>query len=571
LVKQLVLLKSPAQFLRESEAGAGPGFTRSLGFFSLVMLGLGLVVGAGIFSVPGLAAARYAGPGIVYSFLIAGALCAVAGLCYAELAGLVPGAGSAYAYTYASLGELPAWMVGWSLCLEYGLGAVLVSVAWSGYLGSLLQDTLGLALPDGLRLLTCGPLDTVRLSGGETARGLWNLPATLLPGALTVLLARGLRGGARLNNAIVATKLLIILVFVALGIGLVSREFLAADPAASGPLALVPPPEIVEGARRYGWGAGGVLTAVGVVFLAYIGFDAVSTAGLEARNPRRDVPRSILATIAVSTLLYVLVALVLTGTVPWRDLGREPLAQGIDRIIGLRGWGPGAALSLALFVKAGALAGLTSGVLVTLMAQARILFAMGRDGLLPGLGAVDARMGGPRAATLLTGALVALAAGVLPLALLSELVSIGTLLAFAVVCAAVPILRRTRPLAERPFRIPAPGLLGPLGALTALALMAHLPLGTWIRLGVWLYLGLAVYFVYGRRHSRIQAASGVAFGSPWSDACSLVVHASAVAALAWGFHQGWHPLMLVFEGGLGFWSGLALVSNGTEGSAVNRA
>lgn len=565
VVKQLLLLKSPARFRQEAEAGERAGMARSLGLPSLVMLGLGLVVGAGIFSVPGLAAARYAGPGIIYSFLIAGALCLVAGLCYAELAGLVPGAGSAYAYTYAALGELPAWIVGWSLCLEYGMGAVLVSVAWSGYLASLLQETLGLVLPDALRLLTCGPLETVRLSTGEAARGIWNLPATLLPALLTAVLARSTRGGARLNNAIVAVKLLVILVFVGLGLGLVTRENLTADPSAPGLLALVPARAWVEGAARYGWGAGGVATAVGVVFLAYIGFDAVSTAALEAKRPRRDVPWGILATIALSTVLYVLVALVLTGTVPWRDLGREPLAQGIDHIIRQRGWTPQAGAALATFVKAGALAGLTSGVLVTLLGQARILFALGRDGLLPWFGTVDPGTGGPRTATLVTGACVALAAGILPLALLSELVSIGTLLAFALVCVAVPVLRRSRPDAERPFRVPAPWVLGPLGALTALVLMAHLPLGTWIRLAVWLYAGFCLYFLHGRRGSRLQLESGFAYGSPWSDLFSLAIHVSSVFALAWGATHGWHPLMLLFEGLLALWTAYALVTNGAPG------
>ncbi len=561
MVKQLILMKTPTHFRREAEAAGRAGLTRSLGLFSLIMLGLGLVVGAGIFSIPGIAAARYAGPGIVYSFLAAGALCTVAGLCYAEMVGLVPGAGSAYAYTYASLGEFPAWVVGWSLCLEYGLGAVLVSVAWSGYLTSLLQDTLGLRLPDALRLLSCGPLDTVVLSSGAAARGLWNLPATLLPLLLTAVLVRGARGGARLNNAIVVLKLVVIAVFVALGIGLVTRDNLVADPAARGLLALVPAREVAQEGARYGWGAGGVLTSVGVVFLSYIGFDAVSTASLEARKPKRDVPAGILATIAVSTLLYALVALVLTGIVPFRDLGREPLAHGIDTIIRQRGWSAGTGLALAAFVKGGALAGLTSGVLVTLMGQARILFALGQDGLLPWFGRLDPATGGPRTATLAVGPLAAVAAGLLPLPLLSELVSLGTLLAFALVCAAVPILRRTRPTADRPFRAPCPALLGPLGAATALFLMAQMPGPTWLRFGAWLYAGCAIYFLYGRRHSRLQAAEGAAFGSPWLDALALAVHLTAVGACAWGLQAGWHGLMLAFEAGLALWTAYALVTN----------
>lgn len=538
---------------------------RTLGAFSLAMLGLGMVIGAGIFTVPGIAAARFAGPGIIYSFLIAGALCVVAGLCYSEMAGMIPVAGSAYAYSYATLGEFPAWIVGWDLCLEYGVGAVLISVAWSGYLASLLRGTLGLALPDALLPFTCGPWEEVALASGARTHGVWNVPATLLPVLLTWVLWRGTRGGARLNNAVVALKILIVLAFVALGLGLVSRHNLVADPAAPGLLSLVPPREtFMEGghrAWRYGWGSGGVLTGVGVVFLAYIGFDAVSTTGLEARRPQRDVPVGILATVAVSTVLYSLVALVLTGIVPYRELGSEPIAHGIDRIIRLRGWGGGAEFALSAFVKVGALAGLTSGVLVTLLGQARILYAMGRDGLLPWFGKVHPAHGTPGAATLATGALVALGAGLLPLQILAEMVSIGTLMAFALVCLAVPVLRRTRPEAPRPFRIPAAWLLGLLGAGTSLVLMTRLPWGTWARLIVWLYLGFAVYFLYGRRRSRLQREAGERFGSAWNDLLSLVVHVGAVTATFLAFREGWNPLLGILEALLAVWTARALVTN----------
>ena len=571
MFKHLFLLKSLAHFRREAEDLETRGASRTLGLFSLVMLGLGLVVGAGIFSVPGIAAARYAGPGIIYSFLIAGFLCVVAGLCYSEMVGMLPVAGSAYAYSYATMGEFTAWIIGWDLCLEYGVGAILVSVAWSGYLMSLLRDTLGVALPDLLLRLACSPLETVTLASGARVQGLWNVPATVLPALLTLVLARGMKGSARLNNAIVILKILIVLVFVALGIGLVSRANLVADPGAQGLLALVPAREyVMEGGRelaRYGWTGGGVLTAVGVVFLAYIGFDAVSTTGMEARNPRRDVPLGILATVGASTLLYVLVALVLTGIVPFRELGAEPIAHGIDRIIELRGWGPGARLSLALFIKVGALAGLTSGVLVTLMGQARILFAMGRDGLLPWFGQVEPGTGGPRLATLVSGALVAAAAGILPLGLLSELVSIGTLMAFALVCIGVPILRRTLPDAERPFRIPCPWVLGTLGAVTGVFLMLQMPADTWLRLLVWLYLGFCIYFLHGRRHSRLQREAGAAFGSPWNDAFSIGVHVVAVVSTYWAFTHGWNPLLGLMEALLAVWTALALVCNVRPGVA----
>lgn len=565
MLKKLFILKSLTRFQEDSADLRNPALPRTLGTFSLVMLGLGMVIGAGIFTVPGIAAARFAGPGIVFSFLIAGALCAVAGLCYSEMAGMLPVAGSAYSYSYATLGELPAWVIGWDLCLEYGVGAILVSVAWSGYFLSLLQDTLGLVLPDALRRLTCGPLDLVTLASGVRVHGLWNLPAALLPLVLTFLLWRGTRGSARLNNAIVALKILIVLVFVALGLGLVSRQNLLADPAAPGLLALVPAREMAweagHQAWRYGWGAGGVLTGVGVVFLAYIGFDAVSTTGLEARRPGRDVPVGIMATVVVSTVLYALVALVLTGVVPYRELGSEPIAHGIDRIIHLRGWGGRAESALSAFVRLGALAGLTSGVLVTLLGQARILYAMGRDGLLPWFGGVHPRHGTPGPATLATGAAVTLGAGFLPLPLLAELASIGTLMAFAIVCLAVPILRRTLPGAPRPFRIPAPWFLGLLGAGTALFLMTRMPPATWVRLLVWLYLGFAIYFLHGRRASRLQRAEDTRFGSRWNDALSLAFHILATVGAGLAFHRGWHPLLALALALLAFWTARALVTN----------
>jgi len=571
-VKQLFLLKTLAHFRREAEGGETQALPRTLGRFSLVMLGLGMVIGAGIFSVPGIAAAQYAGPGIIYSFLIAGFLCVVAGLCYSEMVGMIPVAGSAYSYSYATLGEFVAWIIGWDLCLEYGVGAILISVAWSGFLVSLLRDTLQVPIPDLLLRLACSPMETVTLASGATAQGLWNLPASLLPACLSLVLFRGMKGSARLNNFIVLLKIVIVLVFVALGIGLVTRQNLVANPAASGLLSLVPAPEAVfDGGRsltRYGWGTGGVLTAVGVVFLAYIGFDAVSTTGLEARRPQRDVPFGILATVLVSTLLYSLVALVLTGIVPFRELGSEPIAHGIDRIIALRGWGPSARYSLAVFVKAGALAGLTSGVLVTLLGQARILFAMSQDGLLPWFSRVHPRTRTPHLATALTGLMVTAGAGVLPLAMVSELVSIGTLMAFALVCLAVPILRSTRPDVERPFRIPWPWALGLTGALTAVFLMAQMPRETWVRLLIWLYLGFCIYFVHGRRNSRLQAESGIAYGSPWSDLFSLAIHLVAMVATWWAFTHGWNPLLGIFEGLLALWTAWALISNTRPAAAA---
>ncbi|MFT3765160.1 MAG: amino acid permease [Minicystis sp.] len=491
---------------------------RTLGPFHLTALGIGAIIGAGIFSLTGTAAAYYAGPGIVFSFVLGGLLCALSGLCYAEMAAMIPVAGSAYAYAYSTLGELVAWIIGWDLILEYAFGAVTVSVSWSGYLVSLLK-TMGIHLSDGALRLTQSPFgELVTLNDGTQAHGLWNLPATLVALLVAAILYRGMRESAVVNNLIVVVKITIVVAFVVLGWSVVDRHNWVADPSASGLLSLVPPPgpSVRHGEHFDSFGWGGVLTGAGVVFFAYIGFDAVSTTAQECKNPKRDLPIGILASLVVCTILYILVALVLTGVVPYASLGvADPVAVGIDRIIALRHWSPASAGSFSALVKLGALSGLTSVILVMMMGQTRVFYAMARDGLLPWFGATHRKHGTPHVATLVTGAFVAVCAGVLPMSLVGELVSIGTLLAFVLVCAGVFILRYTAPDLERPFRVPAFQVVAPLGACACLFVMSGLPKDTWIRLIVWLVLGFVVYATYGRHHSRLRkqnAAGGEAVG-----------------------------------------------------------
>ncbi len=498
-----------------------PGLSRSLGAFHLTMLGIGGIIGAGIFSLTGGAAHSYAGPGIALSFVLGGLLCTFAGLCYAELAAMMPVAGSAYAYAYTTLGEFIAWIIGWDLILEYAFGAVVVSIAWSGYFLQLLHS-LGIVLPDGLLLFCKGPYETVKLSTGAEATGYFNLPAAFVAATCGFVLFRGIKESAWVNNLIVAVKVTIVCVFILLGIGLVSSDNLIANPAASGLGQLVPPashldPEEWSGLdgllhdwvgyapSHFGWGWGGVLTGAGVVFFAYIGFDAVSTMAQETKNPQRDLPIGILGSLAICTLLYILVSLTLTGVVHYSELGvPAPIALGIDRIAELRELSPAAAKTFTASVKLGALAGLTSVILVLMLGQTRIFYAMSGDGLLPWFHATHEKYQTPHVATVLTATAVALLGGTLPMAIVGELVSIGTLLAFVIVCVAVPVLRRVEPDAPRGFRVRAPEFVGTLGALSCLFVMIGLPPDTWLRLIVWLAVGMAVYFGYSRKHSKVR-------------------------------------------------------------------
>jgi basic amino acid/polyamine antiporter, APA family len=461
----------------QAEAGK-PTLRRALGPLNLTALGIGSVIGTGIFVLTGTAASQNAGPALVISMLIAALACAFAGLCYAELASMIPVAGSAYTYAYASSGEFVAWIIGWDLILEYALSGATVAVGWSGYLVSFLRD-LGIAFPPAL---TVAPNATAVGPDGSVVAGVFNLPAAAIVLLVTALLVIGIRQSANTNTALVVLKTAVLILFVALGAAYVRRENLV--------------PFIPPNTGQFGhFGVSGVFRGAAIMFFAYVGFDAVSTAAQEARNPQRDMPIGILASLFICTVIYIAVAIVLIGIVPYRRLNvADPIAIGIDAT-GLTWFSP--------VVKVSALFGLFSTILVQLLGQTRIFFSMSRDGLLPPLfGRVHPRFRTPHLSTLLTGSVMAVAAGLLPLGILSQLVSIGSLLAFLLVCIGVVLLRKTAPAVERPFRVPWVPWVPILGGLSCLAQMVSLPWSTWERLLVWLVLGWAIYFLYSRRHAR---------------------------------------------------------------------
>jgi APA family basic amino acid/polyamine antiporter len=466
---------------------------KALGPLNLTALGIGAVIGAGIFVLTGQAAAKYAGPAIVLSFILAGFACAFAGLCYAEFSSMIPISGSAYTYSYATLGEFIAWIIGWDLILEYLFAASTVAVGWSGYVVSFLKD-VGINIPSAF---TGAPYNHVApedagwniwrlFTEGWTRTGATlNIPAMVIVGVITVLLVLGIQESATFNNIIVAIKLSVIFAFIAVGLAYINKaNWQPFVPAATA-------------AGQFGWG--GVLRGAGVIFFAYIGFDAVSTAAQEARNPQRDMPIGILGSLAICTILYITVALVLTGIIKYTELNvPDPIAVAINSLGKSVAW-------LRPVVKVGAIAGLSSVILVMMLGQPRIFYSMSKDGLLPpAFTAVHPRFRTPWLATVLTGSIAMLVAGLFPIGLLGELVSIGTLLAFGIVCVGTLVLRFTHPELKRPFRTPGVYAVAPLGAGFCLWLMYGLPRDTWARLIIWMVLGLFIYFFYGRHHSLVQ-------------------------------------------------------------------
>ncbi len=490
--------KSLEQLVGDVEHGS-KALKRSLTAWDLTLLGIGAIIGTGIFVLTGTAAANQAGPAITMSYLAAGLACAFAALCYAEFASMIPIAGSAYTYAYATLGELVAWMIGWDLILEYAVGSMTVAIGWSGYMQRLLAG-FGITLPAAL--------------GAAPPVGIINLPAVLIVLAIMVLLIIGIRESARFNAVMVAIKLAAVLFFLAAGVRYV-------EPANWVPFA------------PYGWP--GIMAAAAVVFFAYIGFDAVSTTAEEAKNPQRDLPIGIIASLVVCTILYLMVGAVLTGMVPvvqFRAVAdalpgvpmvaqadsvkflNAPVAFALE-VIG-QGWAAG-------LVSAGAVAGITSVLLVMLMSQPRIFFAMSRDNLLPqGVSKVHPKYGTPYITTAITCVIVAVVAGVTQIQVVGEMTSIGTLFAFVVVCSAVLMLRAKRPEAKRPFRVPFGPIFPVLGILSCAYLMLSLPVLTWVRFLVWLDIGMVIYWFYGRTHSPLVNQQEAASRTPLQSMANFV-------------------------------------------------
>ncbi|HNW49632.1 MAG TPA: amino acid permease [Prolixibacteraceae bacterium] len=472
--------KKPIQDLL-MEASKDTGLKRELTAKNLILLGIGAIIGTGIFVLTGTAAANYAGPAIVLSFVISGIGCVFAGLCYAEFSSMIPIAGSAYTYSYATLGEFIAWIIGWDLILEYLFASSTVAVGWSGYFVSLLKD-FNIVIPDQLSL---APFNHIPGQGWVATGSLINFPAVALVAIITTLLVLGIRESSRVNNIIVLIKVTVVLLFIAFGLSHI-------NPANWTPF-------IPENTGKFGsFGISGIFTGAGVIFFAYIGFDALSTAAQETKNPAKDMPIGILVSLAVCTILYIAVAAILTGMVNYKELNvAAPIALAIDRagnsLLWLRPW-----------IKIGALAGLTSVVLVMLMGQPRIFFSMAKDGLLPkSFAHVHPRFGTPYKTTILTGFFAAIIAGLLPINILGELVSIGTLLAFVIVCTSVIVLRKTRPDVPRPFKTPWVPFVPIAGIVICLAQMVALPADTWWRLIIWMAMGLLIYFLYSRKRSKL--------------------------------------------------------------------
>ncbi len=478
---------------------------RALSATNLTTLGIGAVIGAGIFVLTGQAAAQYAGPAIVISFLISGLACLFAGLCYAEFASMIPISGSAYTYAYSTLGEFIAWIIGWDLILEYLFAASTVSVGWSGYVVSFLKDfginippqftaaysTVLVNIPDlGWKPITDQLTASLASSGVLIASlphitAVLNLPAMFIVALITILLIIGIKESASFNNIMVMIKVFVIVLFIGIGFFFVHKAnwhpFIPENTGVWG---------------HFGWS--GILRGSAVIFFAYIGFDAVSTAAQEAKNPQRDMPIGILGSLGISTILYILVAIVLTGIVSYTFLNvADPIAVGVNEMGAGLFW-------LRPIIKIAAIAGLSSVILVMMLGQPRIFYAMSKDGLLPAkFSKIHPRFKTPYYSTVITGVVALILAGILPINILGELVSIGTLLAFAIVCVGILVLRYKRPELKRPFKTPLVPLVPILGAGICLLQMYSLPFDTWLRLIIWMAIGIIIYFTYSIKNSKL--------------------------------------------------------------------
>jgi APA family basic amino acid/polyamine antiporter len=501
-----IFRKKPIELLLHEADSSSHGLKRVLTGGNLVTLGIGAIIGAGIFVLSGQTAAMYSGPAIVLSFVLSGIACALAGLCYAEFASMIPISGSAYTYAYATLGEFIAWIIGWDLILEYLFAASTVAVGWSGYVVSFLND-FNIHIPveytaaagsklvqlpgEGWKLITTNLVQLLSDSGVDISSlpqttAIANLPAIFIVGAITALLVIGIKESANFNSVMVIIKVFVIVAFITIGFAFVNMHNWT--------------PFIPKNTGNFGqFGWSGIVRGAAVIFFAYIGFDAVSTAAQEAKNPQKHMPFGILGSLGISTVLYILVALVLTGIVNYKLLNvPDPIALAVNTMGPKLFW-------LRPIVKIAAIAGLSSVILVMLMGQPRIFYAMAKDGLLPpAFSKTHPRFKTPYLSSIITGVVAMVVAGVTPINILGELVSIGTLLAFCIVCAGVLVLRYKQPNTPRPFKTPWVPFVPILGILVCLLQMAFLPFDTWLRLIIWMGVGLAIYFLYSRFHSKLK-------------------------------------------------------------------
>jgi len=476
-----MLRKSIERLQQEAAQDGENSLKRSLGGINLIAIGIGVIIGAGLFSLTGIAAANNAGPAVILSFLVAAVGCAFSALCYAEMASMVPVAGSAYTYAYATMGELFAWIIGWDLILEYSVGAATVGISWSHYLVKFL-DKFNVHLP---AQWIASPFETLTLADGSVVHGFINLPAVLVVVFITAIIIRGTKGSAIFNAVVVALKVGVVIVFIALGWQYIHPENFH--------------PFIPPNTGEFGsFGISGVLRGAGVIFFVFIGFDIVATMAQETKNPKRNLPIGILGSLIICTILFVLFGYVLTGLAHYTEFkdSAAPVAIAIEKT-------PYKWLSMAVILAI--LVGYTSVILVDLLGQSRVFYSMSKDGLLPSLfSQLHSRFATPSKSNRVLCIFISLFAGLVPIHVVGEMTSIGTLLAFVMVCLGVLILRKTQPDLPRAFKTPFVPLVPVLGIITCLVMMLSLPSETWIRLVVWLAIGFVIYFGYGKKNSKLR-------------------------------------------------------------------
>lgn len=476
------MLKKSIESLQQEAAQSGANtLRRNLGGINLIAIGIGVIIGAGLFSLTGIAAANNTGPAVILSFVLAAVGCAFSALCYAEMASMVPVAGSAYTYAYATLGELFAWIIGWDLVLEYSVGAATVGISWSQYLVTFL-DKFNIHLP---AQLVASPFELIKLADGTEIHGYINLPAVLIIVFITSIIIFGTKGSALFNAIVVALKISVVLVFIALGWNYINPENYK--------------PFIPKNTGEFGhFGVSGILRGAGVVFFVFIGFDIVATMAQETKNPKKNMPVGILGSLIICTILFVLFGYVMTGLAHYTEFKNSAAPVAVAIAHTPYEW-------LFLAVIAAILVGYTSVILVDLLGQSRVFYSMSKDGLLPSVfSALHPRFATPYKSNIVLCIFISLFAGLVPIHVVGEMTSIGTLLAFVMVCLGVIILRIKQPDIPRAFKTPFVPLVPILGILTCLLMMFSLPLDTWIRLIVWLLIGFAIYFGYGRKHSKLR-------------------------------------------------------------------